>query len=209
MIKLNLGCGSDLKEGYINIDVVREFGSLSSDKKPFLVCNLSESLPFKDESVDEIIAKDILEHFDKYMAHIVFADWVRVLKIGGRIFIRVPDFDFIFEVAKRKSLSFYDIMDLIYGEVLIGSKTYVSYFGIHKWGFNKKSLKVFGKKFGVDFLKIERVGSNLEGIGIKIKPLDGKWKKMKITSWGNRVGMGKAYVTLEEFLKIKNESKSF
>jgi len=45
-LKLNLGCGLDKREGYINLDVRKEV-------KPDIVCDLEHSfLPFTDESVD-------------------------------------------------------------------------------------------------------------------------------------------------------------
>lgn len=48
---------------------------------------------FADNSVDEIRASHILEHFPYEESHIVLKEWVRVLKPGGVIKIAVPDFD--------------------------------------------------------------------------------------------------------------------
>jgi len=56
-MKLNLGCGSDIRDGYINIDVRK-----TSEKT--LVVDIEKDLlkAFPDNSVDEIIAKDFIEH---------------------------------------------------------------------------------------------------------------------------------------------------
>jgi hypothetical protein len=53
MKKLNLGCGKDKREGYINLDISP---NVSAD----VVCDIEEGLPFDDNSMEEVIAKDIL-----------------------------------------------------------------------------------------------------------------------------------------------------
>jgi hypothetical protein len=49
-------------------------------------------LPFADNSVDEIRASHVLEHFPYRQLEAVLVDWVRALKPGGRLRIAVPDF---------------------------------------------------------------------------------------------------------------------
>jgi hypothetical protein len=56
-MKLNLGCGNDYMEGYVNVDM----GSCR--------CDVSHDLgvfpwPFEDSSVDEVVLKHIFEHFN-------------------------------------------------------------------------------------------------------------------------------------------------
>ncbi len=78
-IRLNIGAGDTNLEGWTPID--RKFGS---EAYP---------LDYADDSVDEIRASHILEHFSFAEANRALADWVRVLKPGGRIRIAVPDVD--------------------------------------------------------------------------------------------------------------------
>jgi SAM-dependent methyltransferase len=83
--KLNLGCGNDTKSGWINVDSVFQNGV-------DMITDLSK-VPykqFKDNSVDEIYASHILEHFDNPIE--VLTEWHRVCKNGARIIIRVPHF---------------------------------------------------------------------------------------------------------------------
>jgi hypothetical protein len=54
-ILLNLGCGLDVRDGFINID-------LFSDN-PKVVNMDVRKLEFADNSVDFVLASDILEHF--------------------------------------------------------------------------------------------------------------------------------------------------
>ena len=84
-IKLHLGCGTNKILGWVNIDSVEAC-------RPDVVLDITRPLPYKDLSVDEILAEDLLEHFDKYMRYMVFSEWARILKIGGAITLQVPDF---------------------------------------------------------------------------------------------------------------------
>ena len=57
--RLNLGCGIIYKPGYINIDI---YGSVED------VTSNANDLPFISNSVDEIEAYHLIEHFD-YIHH--------------------------------------------------------------------------------------------------------------------------------------------
>lgn len=78
MLKLDLGAGEISPEGFVPMG--RAHGS---EIFP---------LPYGDESVDEIRASHVLEHFPYRALSAVVADWVRCLKKGGKLKIAVPDF---------------------------------------------------------------------------------------------------------------------
>ncbi|HCD53350.1 MAG TPA: hypothetical protein DEQ34_12945, partial [Balneolaceae bacterium] len=81
--KLNLGCGNDIREGWVNLDIAPLPGV-------DVVHNLEElPLPFEDEEFDHIRAQDILEHLE-YIP--LLKEIHRILKPGGTISIRVPHF---------------------------------------------------------------------------------------------------------------------
>lgn len=83
MKKLNLGCGRDIKKGYINLDIAKLPGVN-------IIWDINKlPLPFKKEEFDEVYAKDIFEHVD-YIP--LLRDLHRILKIGGIIKITVPHF---------------------------------------------------------------------------------------------------------------------
>lgn len=85
MRKINLGCGNDIKKGWINIDSVKLNGvdyvvNLSSDK-----------LPFDDESIDEVLCQDVMEHVDYIF---LMREIHRILKPQAKVYIRVPHFSY-------------------------------------------------------------------------------------------------------------------
>ncbi len=85
-IKLNLACGLDYQEGYINSDLYP-----SPSAKIDAQLDVSK-LPYEDNSVDEIRALHIIEHFDFHEAVRVLLEWNRVLKPNGKLIIETPDF---------------------------------------------------------------------------------------------------------------------
>ena len=76
-VRLNLGCGDFQPEGYVNLDK-----KLGHEVYP---------LAYPDNYADEIRASHILEHFSHLRTPEVLAEWVRVLKPGGKLLVAVPD----------------------------------------------------------------------------------------------------------------------
>lgn len=81
--KLNLGCGKDIQKDCINLDCV------NLDGVDIIHDLTSLPLPFDNEMFDEVLCKDVLEHFD-YIP--VLKDIQRILKPGGKLYIQVPHF---------------------------------------------------------------------------------------------------------------------
>lgn len=84
MIKLNLGCGDDYLDGYTNVDLYAE-GKVDAR---FDVAKI----PYENDSVDEIRAYHIIEHFNWRDGNAMLQEWSRVLKPGGRLHLETPDF---------------------------------------------------------------------------------------------------------------------
>ena len=85
-MKLNLGAGENEIAGYVNLDI----------KKGQPVYPLN----YPDESINEIRASHILEHFSHRDVLAVLKDWVAKLKPGGTLKIAVPDFGKVTEAYK-------------------------------------------------------------------------------------------------------------
>lgn len=84
-MKLNLGCGPDIRSGYVNVDLRHGPGVLQHDLSKF-------PWPWRDNSVDEILMLDFLEHFPYRQTKTVLSEVSRILKAGGFVDIQVPDF---------------------------------------------------------------------------------------------------------------------
>lgn len=82
-LKLNLGCGKDFKPDFVNLD-------LFSDN-PNVVKMDIRNIELPDNSVDYILASDVLEHFSHRETDKILREWSRVLKPNGEIEIRCPN----------------------------------------------------------------------------------------------------------------------
>ena len=81
-MKLNLGCGADIRRGWLNLDYKAGPGV-------DMVWNLnSGKLPFPDQMFDEIAAWRILHHLPNWEP-LIF-EMFRVLRPGGKVEIIVP-----------------------------------------------------------------------------------------------------------------------
>jgi predicted SAM-dependent methyltransferase len=94
IIRLNIGSGFLPLPGYKNIDIKNTEPCYGVD----LVADIRElKKHFKDNSVDEIFAKDSLEHVSWRQVPQTLQSWVDILKPGGVLKIRVPDMDRIMD----------------------------------------------------------------------------------------------------------------
>jgi SAM-dependent methyltransferase len=82
-VRLNLGCGRDIREGWVNIDAYSGPGvdlAIDLDAAPVL--------PYDDGTVDEFEASHVVEHL--YRPLPLMAELWRVAKPGARLRVRVP-----------------------------------------------------------------------------------------------------------------------
>lgn len=85
-MKFNLGCGSDIRPGYRNVDFRPGQG--------IEVVDLSKlPWPFPDQEAEEVLMLDFLEHFPYAKADLLLDEAWRILRPGGVIEVQVPDFE--------------------------------------------------------------------------------------------------------------------
>jgi hypothetical protein len=84
MIKLNLGCSNDIKQGYVNIDLYHKDSRVT-------IADVRKLDFLSNNSVIEIIAHDILEHLAFNESLIAIKEWSRILASGGIISIKTTN----------------------------------------------------------------------------------------------------------------------
>jgi SAM-dependent methyltransferase len=82
-LKLNIGCGTDTRPCYINLDIAQLPGV-------DIVHDINMPLPFAAGVFTEILALDVLEHVTDLPA--VMKELHRVLAPDGRLILKVPHF---------------------------------------------------------------------------------------------------------------------
>jgi predicted SAM-dependent methyltransferase len=84
MMKLYLGSRDYRPDGFLTVD-------MDPTHKPDILADVTDLTSVASESVDEVCASHILEHIPWPQAFTALAEWARVLRIGGRLCIAVPD----------------------------------------------------------------------------------------------------------------------
>ncbi len=128
-VKLNIGAGGTQLPGYTPVD-------RQSGQEAF-------PLDYPRESVDEIYASHILEHFPSALIPGVLENWASVLKPGGQIRIAVPDLDLMLEAYKIGSMR---ILPYLYGG-------HVDENDVHHIAFNRDSLHALMAGVGLERIR--------------------------------------------------------
>lgn len=89
LLKLHLGCGKNILNGYINIDYPANKHNILK-VKPDIEADIL-NLDFYSNQVDEIRLHHVFEHFNRVTALGLLIRWTEWLKGGGRIIIETPD----------------------------------------------------------------------------------------------------------------------
>jgi hypothetical protein len=130
-IKLNLGCGHDYRDGWVNVDI-------NQWHRTDIICDVTWLKPIVDLHADHVLAQDILEHIPRTSVLTALTEWNRVLRLGGTIEVRVPDLQ-----ALVKLMDTPEYNHLVGHEMLIqscyGTQSYTGDF--HLAGFTELTLR--------------------------------------------------------------------
>lgn len=83
-MKLNLGCGATILEGYINVDKYHPVADVKADIL---------QLPFPDCSADEVILSHVIEHISWRKHYDLLEEIHRVLRNKGLLELAYPEFE--------------------------------------------------------------------------------------------------------------------
>lgn len=161
--KLNIGCGTNYRDGFINID-----GSNTLENVDKVIQIGTDSLLnyFEKESIDYILANDIIEHFFHWEAVELLKSFFELLKNKGEVEIRVPDTELIINSnfsIEEKLVYLYGGQDIPQGhdsEMDKSRKKHPEFF-CHKYGWTKARMKDDLKKIGFKNIKFSPSGTNV------------------------------------------------
>lgn len=85
MKKLNLGCGAEYKDNWINIDI-------NSKYKTDILCDIEQGIPLEDNSINFIFIKHVLEHIHPKKLSFVMSEINRICTNNAKIIIYCPYF---------------------------------------------------------------------------------------------------------------------
>lgn len=148
-VRLNLGSGNFIKDGYINID---EFVESEDIRKMSML-----SLDFADNSVDEVYTSHSLEHFGKDGVNQVLKECNRVLKPNGIIVIEVPNLESVLQhwLNTKEEDRWGFPLDTIFGMQTTPGE-------YHKTGFTKQRLSEVVKQAGFEVDEIKDIDSHAQ-----------------------------------------------
>lgn len=158
-----MGCGNDVKEGFLHADI-RSLPNVE------IVCKAWE-LSKHEIEIDFIYSRHMLEHLTNYEADRTLRDWYKSLKYNGEIEVIVPDMDFHAkqwleaewsdEVLKDKWSDAKHGFAGFWGwqeECDPWSQNYNdSYWSVHKSGYNKKRMHWLLNRIGYVDIDIQIV----------------------------------------------------
>ncbi|MCU0551777.1 MAG: hypothetical protein MUC48_20745 [Leptolyngbya sp. Prado105] len=143
--KLNLGCGYDYREGYLNVDmlwfvnpdILGDFRSL-----PNLPSNFYK----------EIIAQDCLEHIPRCDSKPTLREWHRLLAPNGVLKIRVPNLPGLLTLFNREDQQTLaaqeNLIQCLFGTQALEGDWHLS-------GFSEMVLRSYLEEIGFDRIQFE------------------------------------------------------
>lgn len=155
MVKLNLGSGDSKYQGFTSVDLYDEQADVKADLT---------DLPFEDNSVEEIICLQTVEHIAYNLTEKMFEEMYRVLKPGCSAHIECPDMMY----AAKSIVETGDIeqkwIQHIYGE-------YHRPWDIDRYGPTAVDHEGSKHRTGFTFKRIQRI---CEPIGFEVKESERK-----------------------------------
>lgn len=103
-LRLNLGCGRNIKPGWVNVDLEERENKLD------LVCDLSKEFPFEINSCSNIYSEHFIEHLEWLDGRLLIDKCFKSLQGGGKFRIVFPDFEKIFRAYVNRDDDFLNNM---------------------------------------------------------------------------------------------------
>ena len=126
-MKLYVGSHDFRPDGYMTLDI-------DETHRPDIVADITKYIPVETETCEEVVAGHVLEHIEWPDSFMALSELGRVLHIGGRLKLAVPDMGLLAAMVFRGTSDFH-AMALIFG---VGGRTHK--FEAHRFGFTAGML---------------------------------------------------------------------
>lgn len=139
-VKLHLGCGTVMMDGYINVD-----GDYMKDKGyPITYHDITKEFPLPNNCVDEILSIHVIEHFPRNIVSNIMKEWLRILKPGGFVATEWPDtLKACQEIVKNPAIMWSNDRRALKRTMYVfwfDDSRYDDVAMMHRWGYSEDSL---------------------------------------------------------------------
>jgi predicted SAM-dependent methyltransferase len=151
-IKYHLGCGTQYKEGYINVDNPPSQHSIAIVRADIYGDLISVPL----ELCEEIRSHHVFEHFNYMESVALLIKWTKALELQGKLIIDIPDLEVLSQellnsINKNDTRRIFKIVRL-----MCGSHEADWAFHVNAWTLS--SLSYILEKFGFELVQANRYG---------------------------------------------------
>lgn len=110
-MKINLGCGDDIRDGYINVDINKQLKGVNIiDIKDFAKAYSEQ----QGTTATEILLLNVAHQFTPNEFAPILADLKKILAPGGSIVITDVDYDIIANLLVYKNMDIIGLNQLLY-----------------------------------------------------------------------------------------------
>ncbi len=151
-MRLNLGCGKDIRQGYTNIDI---FPASSAVVR----CDFTDlsKANIKDDSVEEILAIDVIQYLRYEQVPDALINWGQKLKKDGTLHIESYYAKVVCNMVAYDQLDLAEFMNILYPKENPAPVGFYNLDGLEKFlnqvGFRTITKGIRGQKFFITVAK--------------------------------------------------------
>lgn len=136
-LKVHLGCGADVRRGWVNVDLAPE----PREDAIVIAHDLRKGLPLESASCSLIYSSHFFEHLDYKAGVRLMRDCHRVLQHGGALRFAMPNFRGMVEAYLRGDITYLELVDIREALPYVepGTETIVDHvnYGVYQHGEHK------------------------------------------------------------------------
>jgi predicted SAM-dependent methyltransferase len=153
-VKLHLGCGSRLFDGYLNVD-----GDYMAHDPNVLIHDITKPFPLPDNCVDEILSVHVVEHLSRQYILPMYQEFYRILRPTGAAATEWPDLLKMCQEVVNNPDCFWSHDKRLHKRTVAGiygdSVRYPDPTMLHKWGYSGESMSRIFRDAGFTRVQIE------------------------------------------------------